>query len=266
MNVLDIQYKVKLDKAKSKPNSINELNKLTTEILNAAQNDGAERYRFWLKKIKGLHPLIDHYLSGQNVGTDISDISGEHILNLGVDTQTVDLKYYYEQYKDSNGQTKENGLLPTPIRTSIRNKLSEQQLKMCEDSYTELNQAYSIIMSTFFNDPSTQAGGDPNNWVVTRNIAHDFYNTQDYLGFSVKLFLYDSQYRSLVAKYDKKLQLLDTITPVSEKILVDLDPIVMTVEGKQLVMDNLGNKIIRMPQTVDKSIITPTSLNNEQEV
>lgn len=260
MNVLDIEYIIKLDQAKTRPNSIDSINRLSKEILKEASgnNGGAERYRFWHKKLKKLHPLVDRYLSGQFEGSDLSDVTGEHILNLNSDTQTVDLKYYYPEVKNSSGTPVNNGIAPIPIRSSIRHKIPEQQLKMTEQSYFDLNEPYSIIMSTFFKDDSKR--GDPDKWVISRQIAHEYYNTQDYLGFSVKLFLYDSQVKTLVGKYENKLQLLDTITPISEKFSVEYENIVINVEGKQMAIDKLGNKIIRMPSTVDASILNPTPL------
>ena len=116
-------------------------------------------------------------------------------------------------------------------------------------------------MSTFFNDPSNEPGGNPNNWVISRSLAHEYYNTQDYLGFSVKLFLYDTQYKTLLWKYGSdKLQLLDNITPVDEKIIIEHEKIIMTIEGKKMALDALGNKIIKMTTNVKKTILDPTSL------
>lgn len=259
MQILDIQYEIELSKAKQSINNIDDLNKLSFEILNDVKNDGAERYRFWFKKLKKLHPLVDYYLSGRFDTQPISDVVGEHILNVSPDTQSVDLKYYYEKVK-SGGQEKINPLQPLPIRNSVRNKISAQQLSMCENAYTELNEAYSIIMSTFFVDSSNESGGDPNNWVITRNIAHEFYNTQDYFGFNVKLLIYDSQFQTLFAKYEDKLQLIDMITPITEKIIVPYQKIIITVEGKKILIDSLGNKIIKMPSEIDDSALRPKQL------
>lgn len=254
MNSLDIKFHIDLKKAKQKINNIDSINRLAFTILQEASTDGAERFRFWYKKLRKIHPLVDHYLSGHFISEPISDVMGEHFLNLSPDTQTVDLKYYYENVKDDTGQTKSNGLLPLPIRSSIRSKIPVDQLKMTEDSYIELNKSFSIIMSTFFNSK------DSNNWVITRNIGHGFYSTPDYIGFGVKLLLYDLQFQTLSAKLEKKLQLLDTVTPVQESVLIEYENFIINVEGKELLSDSLGNKVVKKPSIADKSILDPTPL------
>lgn len=247
MNALDIKFKVKLNNAKCKINSIEELSSATSVILNDAKSDGAERYRFWYKKLKNMHPLIDAYLAGQINSSEISDVTAEHIVNTQPDTQNVDLKYYYDTVSMGGGTSQTNAIQPLPIRNSIRNKLSADQLKMTEDAYMKLNKNYAIIMSTFFESK------DPSGWVVNRIAAHSHYNTQDYYGFSVKVLLYDIQMQTVLSKYKDKINLIDSIIPIKESIIVDYDPFLITIEGKKMVIDPLGNKIVNLPKTVSNS-------------
>jgi hypothetical protein len=256
MNIIDIKYKIVLNAAKSKLDPINALNNAANTIILDAKNDGAERYRYWYNKIKRIHPLVDRYLKGQFYSSDISDVTGEHIINTQSDTQSVDLKYYF---KKINNQQQENNLLPLPIRNSVRNKLNVDQLKMIESSYTTLNENYALIMSTLFKkNESVEVPSD--SWVISRVFAHGYYNTQDYYGFSVKVLLYDSQYEILDSKYKEKIQLIDSFSPIKESVIIDYSPIIINVENKQVGVDIMGNKIIKMPQSIDYSIVDPFDL------
>lgn len=254
MNVLDIKFKADLSRQKTKVDAIDQINRLSMVILNEAKSDGAERYRFWYNKLRNIHPLVDRYLSGQIVSSDISDITGEHIINTQADTQSVDLKFYYQTVRDSQNTIRDNSLIPLPIRNSIRSKIPSDQLEMTESSYIKLNQAYSIIMSTFFQS------SDPNRWTISRNTAHSYYSTQDYYGFSIKLLLYDSQMQVMYEKYKEKIALIDSIIPISESIIIDHDPFIITVEAKEILVDNFMNKIINMPSSIDNSVLLPKEL------
>jgi hypothetical protein len=255
MNIIDIKYKAVLNAAKSKINPIQALNQATNTIILEAKDDGAERYRYWFNKIRRIHPLVDRYLKGQFYSADISDVTGEHIINTQADTQSVDLKYYY---KKINNNTEDNNLLPSAIRNSIRNKLLTEQLKTIEDSYNKLNESYALIMSTLFQKSSQDLFPTASDsWVISRVFAHSYYNTQDFYGFSIKVLLYDSQYGVLDSKYKEKLDLIDSILPIKESIVIDHAPIIITVENKQVGVDLLNNKIIKMPSKIDESILEP---------
>ena len=255
MDILDISFKAKLNNCKSKTNPIDEINKLSNVILAGAKDDGAERYRFWYHKLKNLHPLVDAYLAGQINSSEISDVAAEHIVNTQADTQSVDLKYYYETVSDGSGGSQINTIIPLPIRNSIRNKLSSDQLKMTEGAYFRLNKNYSIIMSTFWKSKN------PNDWTINRIAAHSSYNTQDYYGFSVKIFLYDSQMQTVISKYMEKINLIDAIIPVKESVVVEYDPFYITIEGKSVFIDQFGNKIINLPSEVSNSPLSAVSLS-----
>ena len=253
MNVLDIKFKVMLNNSKCKIDSIDKINRLTTVILNDAKRDGAERFRFWYKKLKRLHPLIDAYMSGQINSSAISDVTAEHIVNTQADTQSVDLKYYFETVSTSSG-TQENNIAPLPLRPSIRNKLTVDQLRMTENSYFTLNQNFGTIMSTFFESE------DKSTWTINRIAAHSQYNTPDYNGFSVKVLLYDSQMETVYSKYKEKINLLDSIIPVQESVVIDYDPFYLTIEGKSIFVDAFGNKIIKRPTEIDNSVLNAVPL------
>ena len=254
MNVLDIKFKVMLNNSKCKINSIDEINRLTTVILNDAKRDGAERFRFWYKKLKHLHPLIDSYMSGQMNSSAISDATAEHIVNTQAETQSVDLKYYFDRVTTSGGTGVENNIGPMPLRPSIRNKLTVDQLRMTENSYFKLNENYGTILSTFFESK------DKSTWVINRIAAHSHYNTPDYNGFSVKMLLYDSQMETVYSKYQEKINLLDSIIPVQESVIIDYDPFYLTIEGKSIFVDAFGNKIIKMPTKIDDTVLKAVPL------
>ena len=254
MNTLDINYKVKLNNSKCKINSINEINKLVNIILTDAKTDGAERYRYWYKKIRNIHPLIDSYLSGQINSSEISDVTAEHIVNTQPDTNNVDLKYYYENVTIGKETNQINSILPLPLRKSIRNKLTPDQLKMTESAYIKLNKNYSIIMSTFFKSKNY------NDWVINRIAAHSHYNTQDYYGFSMRIMLFDSEMQTVFSKYKEKINLIDSIIPIKESIVLDYDPFYLTIEGKPVYVDSFGNKIINMPSEIDTTVLGATPL------
>ncbi len=256
MNVLDITFKVMLNNAKCKINAIDEINKLTSVIMSNAKLDGAERFRYWYKKLRGIHPLIDSYLSGQFYSAPISDVSAEHVVNVNADTQSVDIKYLFEKIGSGEDEY-DNNIIPMPIRPSIRNKLTVDQLKMIEDSYFNLNQNYGIIMSTFFKEKS-----DKNTWVINRMTAHSFYNTPDYNGYAVKALLYDSQMEIVYSKYKEKINLIDSIIPVQESVVIEYDPFYLKIEGKTLMVDSFANKIINLPQEINNSALEATVLTD----
>lgn len=250
MKVLDIVIKQSLNIAKSKTNAIEEINKTVLKALTVLSTENPERYRYWYNKFKKIHPLVDQYMSGQFVSSEISDTVGEHILNVNSDTQKVDLKYYFE--KINNNQ--DNNLLPMPVRNSIRNKLNYNQLSMIENSYNKLNEKYAYTISTNF--PTSNY----NQWIISRVAAHNYYNTPDYNGFSVKLLLYDLRMQTLLSKYSYKINLLNNIVPIEESIIVDNEVFYVEAEGKNVMVNLFLNKVINMPKEIDNGIFNPKEL------
>lgn len=245
MNLLDIQLKIMLNKAKSSTDPITNLNKACKNILEEVVDSSPDRMRYWINFIRNIHPLVDNYIEGQTLSTSLSDVIGEHIVNTQADTQSVDLKYYFKD---------DNEYQPYPVRLSIRNKIPSDQLKMIETANDNLNKNYGNIISVLFSTIN------PDEWTIFRYSAHDFYNTQDFVGYQLKIKLRDELLRTFKNKFNSRINLLDHFVPLKESIVITNDYISLKVEDKDMVVDMFGNKVISIPSEVSNDVLVPTNL------
>lgn len=245
MNFLDIELKILLNKAKSDVEPIAALNSTCKTILSEIADSSPDRMRYWINFIRRIHPLVDEYIEGQTLSSPLSDAIAEHIINTQADTQSVDLKYYF----DDSSQYQ-----PYPIRLSLRDKIPSDQLKMIEDANIGLNKSYASIMGVLFDSPSY------NTWSILRYAPHDIINSQDFLGYQIRLQYRDELLKTFRDKYKSRLNLMQQYIPLQESIIITNDAITLKVEDKDMVVDLFGNKIINMPTTVSNSVLEPKML------
>ena len=203
---------------------------------------GRERVRYWVKELFGIHSELDIYLEGQFLGSEWSDIVGEHIFLTEGNTNNIDIKDYFID---------NSTLQPYPIRATIKYKVPDDTLKMMELGYVEVNKKYGKTLSIYYKDRDT------NEWYVPHAFAHDKYNAPDVFGMKLKR---EMQYMLLeefinILKEREKLSNLNN--PVKENIIVENEYMTANVEGKPLIVDIYFNKIVTSPATISEEFLKP---------
>lgn len=186
MNDFDIIKGLKINIIKPEPikNTINFVKQVITEALST----NTSRCRFWIKQIKSIHPLINEYLEQYNLIE--SDIIGNNYIDLNIDTNNTDMKYWF---------SKGGSRAPYCIRNSVKLKMNENQIDMINNSFLELNIQTSKSLSNLFENKYTTE-----TWAIPRQLSHSYYNTPDVSAVDLLYRLKDSILEQINKKYGKK--------------------------------------------------------------
>lgn len=241
----DLEFKIKLEKAKTSGDPIYALSRVALELLADIKTGGPERMRYWVKQLYSIHKMLDDYLEGQFLTSEISDVMGEHIFLTEGNTSNVDFRDYF-----SDTST----LQPYPVRSSIRHKIPEDMMKMMEDGFIGVNKQQAKTMSVFFKNEDTEK------WLVTHTLAHESYNAPDAFGLKLKREIQPKLFLDLQKNIKEKEKLIDMSQPVKERAIVEDMFMETTVEGKPMVTDLYLNKMVVAPKYIDNGSLEPKEI------
>lgn len=248
----DLGIFLKLSGAKVKLNSMEEILGVIENINLMLRNESITNIRAWVHRLKNFHPKINDKIDELEHFAPISNEVGvTHALHT-VDTQSLPLGQW-----DSER--------PNPIRRSLEHKMDQRYYDI-NDSYKELNAALVRNVSTEFyyegddisaalRDHSDLAGG---NYLGKTSISNDFHVAGDY-NFTSALAdrLQDDLLDIIVEKVGGAENLIKWLKPVNIEEKANNEPIEVSIEGNDILVDLRGSKKSVIATIINESPITP---------
>jgi len=210
---------IKLQKYKTKLNSISELVTLSNEINSTLSSSmPTAELRAWVDKIKSTHYKVVEELQDNKYYQDISNEIGARTLGHTADTQSLSVELWGNAIA---------------YRSSVRDKINSLILD-------DTNASYKILNEMMIKQISSNA-----------NINTDTeYTTQ--LEEVIK-----SIRQKLETLLDDSIRLINYLYPINTSISIENDLLIITSDENEIVIDIKGNKKLSIAQTIDNSVLTP---------
>jgi len=237
---------LKVNGAKVKLDSINELVKVIQTINNKLNSEDPVSTRAWIHKLAKLHPIVDDQIKNLEYFKPISNEVGSTHMMHTPDTQTLALEDWETE-------------LASLFRNGLKVKLSKDTLEH-NHIYYKLNQGMVRNISTeFYYERWGSAVRDHGNspYLAGKTIYNnDFHIAGDYtFAEDHTSKLYAQLMTILLAKVGGAGKLINWLKPVNTFDSALCSGLTISVEGNDVVVDLKGNKIGVIATIIDKTPI-----------
>jgi len=249
----DTELLHKLNGAKQKLGSIDDIITVVKSVNKILDERGASEKRGWVHKLQNIHPKVQSAIKDLKYFKEVSDEVGSRFIGYTVDTPSLDLENWASDK-------------PQSVRENIKYKVKSTD--MIEDAYHKLNgKMYNNISNEFITERDRYVQQAMINWGLYQTedgssiniVAHDFHIAGD-VSYVEKISETVSVILDLIIlQLDGTEYLINSIKPVNNSRKAKPGDYNVNVEGnpEKITINFKGDRIVNLGDELDQSKLQP---------
>ena len=257
----DEGFLIKLRLYKGKLDATSELTTLIDEIHEILADKDTSSLRWWVDKVKKIHPDIDIEINDKLYFQAVSEEIGSRTLGYTRDTQSMELSKWADgEYINSSDSLK----TPHCLRNNVANKVADPE--MITDAYHSLNTFFMNNVSDSFTDKRIYQADDYSIYFQSGEASNatDYYLVGDSVYYDWVLNpIWEDVKTNIENTLDDAIRLINYLDPINSSITVNNDVYAIVSEGSAVTINLKGTAVRSWVTEIDDSVLTPVEESDQ---